>query len=410
MRKILFAVFLMLCIPLTVFSWTGTTGSTYAVTTEEVDWDVKDIENDVHDHGLSSKRVTISSGYVNDIANIVASSDTKTHNKLDAFYLLYSTTTKKFYILTSTIGDTTITRLDTINTELIKHYVLISSNTAAELAEMIKYYVLTSSGNDTIITRLDTINTELIKQYVLISTNGDVTITRLDTVITDMEKAYILISSNTATILDEMIKHYVLISTVGDTTVARLDTVNQWLDDMFVLFSTSTAGSDAWLEKLFVQQSTAADTTIARLDSLIDVVSDSSTAKSTVYPGTTFPVSDSTAQGSLSSIDINTDNTYNQLKSSVPVFYKVADSTYVYVKAIGNGSYTAKFNVKAISCYAQGGNATILWDSGDAIDIWEGIPFGDGPIDDTFNENVTFTYTLLPPATFSLYIRGIPYK
>lgn len=102
------------------------------------------------------------------------------------------------------------------------------------------------------------------------------------------------------------------------------------------------------------------------------------------------------------------DDIYSQLKSSIPVFYKVINSTYVYRKVYANGNFTVNFNVKAIGCYAKGGNATITWDGGDVIDVWEGIPFFDAPIDEAFDKNVTFTYTLSVPTTMSMYIRGIP--
>lgn len=115
---------------------------------------------------------------------------------------------------------------------------------------------------------------------------------------------------------------------------------------------------------------------------------------------------DATAQSSLSSIDTNTDNTYNQLKTSVTTSYKVDNSSYVYRDVYANGSLTVNFNVKSIGVYSQGGDSTVSWDGGDTINVWEGIPFGDVPIDETFDSPVTFTYTLSAPTTFSIYIRG----
>lgn len=76
------------------------------------------------------------------------------------------------FVLISTGNETTIARLDTINTELIKHYVLSSTNTAAILTELIEAYVLSSTGTDAIVTRLNT----LIDGVTVFVTAGKVSI------------------------------------------------------------------------------------------------------------------------------------------------------------------------------------------------------------------------------------------
>lgn len=240
MKKILL-ILCILCFPVFCLGqggWVDTGGSTWTTTASGVEKEIKDIQNDVLDRGIDSWQVTITSG-------------------------------------------------------LQFLFVLVSTNTEAELAEMVKLYVLTSSGTDTVITRLDTIDTELIKHYVLISSGGDTTITRLDTINTELIKHYVLSSSNTATIMaelikeyvlmssgadttitrldtinTELIKHYVLISSGGDTTITRLDTLNTELIKHYVLSSSNTATVLAELIAEYVLMSSGADTTITRLDTI----------------------------------------------------------------------------------------------------------------------------------------------
>lgn len=117
------------------------------------------------------------------------------------------------------------------------------------------------------------------------------------------------------------------------------------------------------------------------------ITCDSDTAHVTVYPGAgqVFDVSE----------------------SSVITRYQIIDSTYVCRNFYATGSLTVNFNVKCIKAYSQGGTTQLRWDTGDYVPIWDGIPFDETPIDETFDENVTFNFTLAVPTTFSIYIRGI---
>lgn len=117
----------------------------------------------------------------------------------------------KLYVQNSTGIDTTVTRLDTINTELIKNYVVTSTGSDVAISRLDSlllelYGIARSSGMDTAITRLDSlrndlygvarstgidaINTELIKHYVLSSTNSA-------TILTELIKEYVLTSTGT---------------------------------------------------------------------------------------------------------------------------------------------------------------------------------------------------------------------
>jgi hypothetical protein len=90
MKKLIFAIVVLMIFPLTVFSWTDTSGST---DTASVDYDTKDMLNNSYDRGNLKFRVEVDSGSldnIGDIINIVATSDTVTHNKLDKQYVLIS--------------------------------------------------------------------------------------------------------------------------------------------------------------------------------------------------------------------------------------------------------------------------------------------------------------------------------
>lgn len=97
---------------------------------------------------------------------------------------------------------------------------------------------------------------------------------------------------------------------------------------------------------------------------------------------TNFPSDypDATAQSSLSSIDTNTDNTYNQLKTSVTVSdnrYSGKVSTGTAGKIFASGNISPDDEVTFISFLTEGGNAqiTCTFRSG-IIYIREGIPVG----------------------------------
>ena len=95
MKKLIFAIVVLMIFPLTVFSWTDTTGST---DTASVDYDTKDMLNNSYDRGNLKFRVEVDSGSldnIGDIINIVATSDTVTHNKLDKQYVLISSATDR---------------------------------------------------------------------------------------------------------------------------------------------------------------------------------------------------------------------------------------------------------------------------------------------------------------------------
>lgn len=400
--------------------WVDVGGSTEAATSSEVFREIKDIENDVHDDATSSKRVVVTSGslnYIEDIVNVVASSDTTTHERLDSMYLLISTNGDSTlvrlddqFVLISTNGDSTLLRLD-------NQFVLTSTNGDATLARLDNQFVLISTSGDTTISRLDS-------QLVFLSTNGDLTITRLDTVNDKLNETQVLIATGSDATLSRLDNQLVFISTNGDSVLLRFDsqfvltstngdsTLTR-LDDQFVLTSTATDGIRATLDAMYLLISTNTDATMDELgvvvstNSIFTVITSSIESKVAAYlvnPPSDYP--DATAQSSLSNIDTNTENTYHQMKSSVAVFYKVIDSTYVWRNFYANGSLTVNFNVKSIGVYSKGGDSTLTWDGGDIGTIWDGIPFLDAPIDETFNNPVVFTFTLTSPTTFSMYIRG----
>lgn len=60
MKKILL-VLCILSIPVILFGqWVDTGGSTWTATNIDVDWEIKEIQNDTHDRGINSVRVTVS--------------------------------------------------------------------------------------------------------------------------------------------------------------------------------------------------------------------------------------------------------------------------------------------------------------------------------------------------------------
>lgn len=221
------------------------------------------------------------------------------------------------------------------------------------------------------------LNDEMQNQWVRTSTNSVIRD------VYDLWNIINVVASSDTTTHERLDSMFLLISTNGDATLSRLD-------DQFVLISTNGDAVLSRLDNQYLLISTSGDATLSRLDDQFVLISTNGDATLT----------------RLDTIITNTQNTYEQLQSSVPVFYKVTDSTYVYRDFHNTGTLTVNFNVKAISVYSQGGVTTFDWDSGDDLTAWDGIPFDDVPIDETFDTPVIFTYTLSPPTTFSIYIRG----
>jgi len=114
---------------------------------------------------------------------------------------------------------------------------------------------------------------------------------------------------------------------------------------------------------------------------------------------TNFPSDypDATAQSSLSSIDTNTDNAYNQLKTSVTtsdVRYSGKVSTGTAGKSFISGSISITGDMEFYMFYTVGGNATITgnWFSGTKY-VLEGIPFKPDKLSKPFT-NPVFDYVL----------------
>lgn len=95
---------------------------------------------------------------------------------------------------------------------------------------------------------------------------------------------------------------------------------------------------------------------------------------------------------------------------STPTFnYELKDSTYVCRDFGSDGSLTVNFHVKAIAAYSQGGRTDLQINSGDIIPIWDGIPWRDPLIDESFTNPVILTIDLdlASGTTFSIYVRGV---
>ncbi len=300
MKKFLLAFLFVLLSTSALFAWIDTTGSTASSTSGE--WETKDIFNDVHNRGISSLQVTIT-----------------TSTQLDDFYLLYSTTTKEFYLLFSTGTQKIIDNQD-------KYYLTYSTTTG-------KAYVLQSTGTDK---TNDLLNSMFVRDS------------------TSTTKTYVLISTGTDTMVDG-------------------------LDKIYLLISTSAADSDSWLNNLYILNSTGTDETIARLDTLINGVT--VFIRPNNFP-TDYP--DSAAQSSLSSIDTNTSNTYNQMKSSV-IVVNIDFTGKVSTGSAGSiffdaGNAVQNIVLTNIACqgayfYTEGGGAQITTTfSGGITSVREGIP------------------------------------
>lgn len=118
-------------------------------------------------------------------------------------------------------------------------------------------------------------------------------------------------------------------------------------------------------------------TTVYITESQLKLLKEDTTAYIKNFP-TDYP--DATAQSSLSSIETNTDNTYNQLKTSVTtsdVRYSGKVSTGTDGKVFASGNISPDDEVAFISFYTEGGNAqvTCTFRSG-IIYVREGIPAG----------------------------------
>lgn len=228
MKKLLFAV-LFCAIPSMIFAWTDTTGSTSTATG---DYDPKDIINSTYDRGTGIVQVEVTSGTVNtvdDIKNVVATSDTITHTKLDALHLLISTATDGISINQDQTFTLISTATDNLSGHLDATHLLISTATDAIAVNQDSTYLLISTGTDSILTQLN-------KDYVLKSTGTDSLNNLLD-------KTYILESTGTDKAVEYQDKTYILIST-------GTEGLNQLLDMIYHHLSTNTVASDTMLTNI----------------------------------------------------------------------------------------------------------------------------------------------------------------
>jgi len=113
---------------------------------------------------------------------------------------------------------------------------------------------------------------------------------------------------------------------------------------------------------------------VTSTESWVRVIESSCVVKN--FP-TDFP--DATAQSSLSSIDTNTDNIYEQLKTSVTtsdILYSGKVSTGTAGKIFASGNISLTGGVEFYMFYTEGGNATVTgtWFGGTKY-VREGIPF-----------------------------------
>jgi len=424
MKKLIFTIVVLMIFPLTVFSWTDTSGST---DTASVDYDTKDMLNNSYDRGNLKFRVEVDSGSldnIGDIINIVATSDTVTHNKLDKQYVLISSATDnidnliiKTYLLIST-------GTDALHYQAIKQYILTSTGTDALYYQAIKQYILTSTGTDAV-------HFEAIKQYLLISSGTDA-------LHFEAVKQYLLISSGTDALHSILSKFFIQNSTACDDLNTAMDEANAEMDRImvqnstgtdvlnnslikqYVLTSTSTDGLNFLLNKIYLLESTNTADTGEILDKIFMVISTSPVNSGILYDvmrssawvqnfPTDYP--DSTAQSSLNSIDTTATNIYNQLVSS-PIMTVNQDyinkvSTGTAGKLIISGDIVLTIFMDAYSFYSVGGDSQITSTFTDgAMYALEGIPINFQKLSRPIS-NPTFQCTLATNTTLYYIMNGL---
>jgi len=398
MKKLIFTIVVLMIFPLTVFSWTDTSGST---DTASVDYDTKDMLNNSYDRGNLKFRVEVDSGSldnIGDIINIVATSDTVTHNKLDKQYVLISSATDnidnliiKTYLLIST-------GTDALHYQAIKQYILTSTGTDALYYQAIKQYILTSTGTDAV-------HFEAIKQYLLISSGTDA-------LHFEAVKQYLLISSGTDALHSILSKFFIQNSTACDDLNTAMDEANAEMDRIMVQNSTGTDVLNNSLIKQYVLTSTSTDGLNFLLELIRTLLSTSPVNSGILYDvmrssawvqnfPTDYP--DSTAQSSLNSIDTTATNIYNQLVSS-PIMTVNQDyinkvSTGTAGKLIASGDVAVPGNMDGYSFYSAGGDTeiTMSWKDG-ILYVPEGIPIAPTKLSKPVSSAI-FTCTLSAGAT-----------
>jgi len=452
MKKKLFILLSLVLIPSLLFAWTEPTGSTFTVTTGESQ-EVKDILNDAHDVTHAALTVyNISTGPYNTLTWVWNGStwtilETSINNMDGVGVSSPSLNTKTFlYAYNGTSWDRVRSTKDmflevrTASGSIIYSLVMPCTNyiTESQFFELTKhstYYLTVSQFNEltqhpTTFMNISQFSelTEHTTDFLNISQYDELRAHATEYLslsqfyeLTQHSTYFWTLSQFTAITnqLSEIAGHTTNFMNIGQfdelrknatdyinggviDQIRKINSVDEStacvrggiLDEILrILQSTATIRGGQLDEVLRVLQST---TTIrgGQLDEILRVLESSCVVKN--FPAD-YP--DGTAQSSLSSID-------SQLASGTTISYQVLDSTYVYKDFYENGTWTVNFNIKSIGVYSQGGDSTLNWDGGDNIKIWDGIPFGDVPIDETFSKPVTLTFTLTSPTTFSVYLRG----